>query len=56
MPDDDLMQSDDFRVDLRLTLQGRHRRNKLPWLVVGLALVGSASFWQLVERLWSGGG
>ena len=54
--DDPNKQSDDFDFDLRLRLRGRRRKTILPWLVAGLALIGSASFWKVIERFWAGVG
>ena len=49
-------QSDDFDFDLRLRLRGKRRSAFPRWLVVGLALIGSTSFWNVIERFWIGAG
>jgi hypothetical protein len=53
---DDDRHSEDFEFDLHLRMRGRRRKAVLPWLVAGLALIGSAGFWNVIERYWMSGG
>lgn len=54
--DDPNKHSDEFDFDLRFRLRGKRRKVVLPWLVAGLALIGSTSFWKVFERFLIGGG